>query len=432
MEANQSLTFKPKKDFPIDVSHTRFTHYSHFPTNINIHKTNEYSQSQEKKNLILGGFDIDEGFHELIVDDENHSINYKSFAKDYKKEFANLEYAATDLYLDHGQFTHSYLVQNNKYIVVFYGNSYYNVYDMENDEWMIQNDYTKLEKHDNSFSSQSVLINDDMIIISIGDSLYFYFIGNNHITDPKLVHSHQLPKKYGSFEHHGMCLTNFVQINDDDEKESKSSSKSSFDKYKLKFVLFGGRERLPSFVLLDVLLSYNHWDSKKINVSISDELIDVDDIKCDNKEEMKMDTLKLYYFGSVCLFNCRNEPIVVIVGGFNIGNDFKMNRNICLFNCVTKKLVCHQEVCFISYNCSILAKLNIQDFKTASFSLFFVFCCCFFFHLLLLLLPNRFYHLFVNMNQPLLKTRVIQAVLSLLKNLNIVCLIFMLIMLNQM
>ena len=95
-----------------------FIKYSYFCTKKNA-KKNEKSTKQQQKNIIIGGFDRfcdGDGFYELFLDDnDSNSINYKSFKNYYNKTFANLKFIG----LDNARNTHSYLVQNNKYIVVF-------------------------------------------------------------------------------------------------------------------------------------------------------------------------------------------------------------------------------------------------------------------------------------------------------------------------
>ena len=248
------------RNFPLDVEDKCFARYSHFPTNID--EPNNQQLQKQPRNIIIGGAcHARDGFYELIVDDDGNSINYKSFKNDYKRKFANLLYI--ELY--GAPDTHSYLVQNNKFIAVYKENEYYNVYDMENDKWMLKQD-EKLVKY--FVVGQSTLINDEIIIVSSGNQLYFYFIGNDHITDPTLIHKYTLKTKNISFIFHGMCIIDFVK--------QESPKDKLYQTYELKIILFGGQlnnDFLSSFLYLDVLLSYQ--DDKLDSISIDEKLIDI-------------------------------------------------------------------------------------------------------------------------------------------------------------
>ena len=327
-----------KKTLPIDVRLVSFCGYSKFATNIAIDQTNQESQIKQK-NIILGSFDDKKnGFYEFVVDNDTNSINYKSFENDYKKKYANLK----NIGLHFGPArTHSYSVQNNKYIVVFYENTCYNVYDMKNDKWLINSGEKMLSKN-NSSGSRSVLINDEIIIISWQQSLYFYFIGNDHIIDPILMNEYKLKTKDILFWNHGMCIIDFIK--------QESLKDELYQTYKLKIVLFGGtwnKNILSSFLYLDILLSYVSNDKSKnkiINLSIDEKLIDENKIRLRNinHEEIK-NAPKWYDFGFECILNVKNEPIIVIIGGCD-GLVKLLSRNIHLFNCVTYELIRQTQV----------------------------------------------------------------------------------------
>ena len=316
-----------KHDFPLKVYEVPFSQYSQFPANID--KKKQVSPAQQK-NIIIGGEANGDGFYELIVDNNTNSINYKSFANDYNKKFANLKHIG----LDDARQTHSYLVQNHKYLVVFEMGRKYNVYDIENDQWMLRQ-YEKLLRHHISWGSQSALINDEMIIISSKTKLYFHFIGNNHIRDPIFAHEYTLKTKGVSFHRHGMCITNFIQ--------QKSQQDELYHTYMLKIILFGGDENkdfLSSFLYLDVLLSYISNDAKYqlVSLSIDENLIDKNKIKLVN---MNTKTIPNSYeaFGFECVFNSKNEPIVIVIGSCGSGS-----KDICLFNCITHELTLKKRV----------------------------------------------------------------------------------------
>lgn len=134
----------------------------------------------EQRNILKGGF------HELIVDEDANSINCESFENDCNQEFANLQCIGER----DARYMHSYLVSNNKYLVVFYNNQLYNVYDMQNDKWMLNrvNQGEKGLSQNDAEDSRSMVINDQIIILSKDMTVYFYFIGNDHSIDPVLIH----------------------------------------------------------------------------------------------------------------------------------------------------------------------------------------------------------------------------------------------------
>ena len=327
MSSNQWQTKLYLHDLPIDVTSVAFTQYSHFSTNCN--DQNKQISPKKRKNIIIGGYsNSGEGFYQFGVDDTCNtiSINYKSFKNDFHKKFANLQCIG----LTDARYTQSYLVQNNKYIVVFSGyHASYNVYDMENDKWMLQKDEKRLDH----FPEQSVLINDEIIIESLHNNLFFYYIGNCHITDPILIHRYTLKTKHVSFKGHGMCIIDFIK------QESAHAQDESCQAYKLKIVLFGGsrnKDFLSSFLYLDASLSYISDDKKfkLVSLSIDENLIDKKKIELIN---MNKTTMKKYYdFGYECVLNCKNEPIIIIIR--------RAEENIHLFNCVTYKLIEHQQV----------------------------------------------------------------------------------------
>ena len=169
----------------------------------------------------------------MIIDSETHSIQFKSFENDYKQKFAKVNWIG----LSDPKFTHLYLVDNNKYLVVFYCNQEYNVYDMENHVWINRLGTVYLSAN-STYYSRSVLINDEIIILSNLNHLYFYYIGNNCITYPQPIHQYTFKTQNVKHQRHGMCIIDFTR------QESISSSNDHLYpcyNYKLKILLFGGK-----------------------------------------------------------------------------------------------------------------------------------------------------------------------------------------------
>ena len=345
-----------KWDSPIDVAYVPFAQYSHFAASID--KNNNKLAKQEKI-LLIGGYKIDKDvyFYEFVVDKNRNSINCKSFENDYKKKFSNVHY----LGLRRASYTHSYLVQNNKYLVVFREHRVYNVYDMENDKWLLGLGEKRL-RHGMGDGSRSVLINDEIIIVSRAKchELCFYFIGKNHMLDPILIHEYTLKTEDVSFKYHGMCIIDF-RIVQQESSDSQDRNKLYHDQqtYKLKIILFGGirnQDFLSSFLYLDILLSYMANDEKfdLISLSIDENLIDKNQIKLMNTNcnVDKIPQNKFFTFGYQCILNYKNEPVIVIIGGQND----TIKRDIHLFNCVTFEFTIKKQV--IPFDCKSYPAVN--------------------------------------------------------------------------
>ena len=335
-----------KHDFPFKLHFVPFTSCAHFPTNCE----GKPQQHQKKpRNIIIGGYtSIDGGFYEIIVNDEANCINYRSFQNDYGKKFSNLKHIG----LDAAANSHSYLVENDKYIVVFKDNACYNVYDIEHDKWLINDEDGKdTGLKWNNTRTRSILINDEVIIISNAEKFYFYYIGKDHITNPIFMHEYSLKTQDVAFLNHNMCLIAFTKhtkrAKDRKEKYNKDDDDDeSHDTYKLKILVFGGHmntDSLSSFLFVDILLSYSFVGDKRYSqlVSVDEHLIDKSSIKLNN---VSLDEITGkwdgYHCGSTCVLDSKNEAIIVIVGG-KFGT---MERDIHLFNCVTHELTRKEQV----------------------------------------------------------------------------------------
>ena len=186
--------------------------------------------------------------------------------------------------------------------------------------------------------------------------MYFYYIGNNYISKPLLLHKHKLKTKKVCFNAHGMCVVGFEFVQQ--KSNTKTPKDESCKRYKLKIILFGGCDNeniLSSFLYLHVLVSYNCnyflikeastlTSEQMIQISIIDEnLIDENEIKLKNINEME--NKNWYNFGFECIDNWKKEPVIVIVGG----SQSDMANDVYLFNCATYQLERKKEVCLPVY-----------------------------------------------------------------------------------
>lgn len=332
---------------PLLIRNVPFARYSNFSAQ---------STLNEERIIAVGGCDTSE-FYELIPDMNSSSMIFKSFSKDYNKQFASLKHFG----LDSALFSRSYLIQDHKYLVVFCSDIFYNVYDMENDKWLIDitnknGGYLKLNtlKFGVTFHSRDVLINDEMIIRSTVNTLQFYFIGNDHITDPILVHEYTIRSQSddpaSGYLQHGMCVIDFIS-----NEASKINKDDDYDEtQKIQIILFGGKANfLSSFVMLDVSLSYRYVNVVKNNCKLSqrefvdawvnERSIDKDEIKLKNIDLSLIEDASCYGFGYQCFVNSKNETIIVIVGGTQTGK-WTMSRRIHLFNCANMELTVTEQV----------------------------------------------------------------------------------------
>ena len=333
-----------KKYLPFRVSDTPFTRYSSFPTNTE--RYDQQTQNVDKKKLIVSATYSDFSnscFQEFFTDDETNAMHYKSFENDYNKKFAHLKYSS----LWQGDYlSHSYLIENNKYLVVFKDNDYYDVYDMDKDKWLVDHKCPLGEKV--GFKSRSIMINDEIIIASGDDlcGLRFYYMGNKHITNPITIYSHYLQTPL-LFAQHGMCVIAFKKL-DTNLKKSKNLKNELLKTFELKIILFGGSWNDPilsSFLILDILIDCDYsknWQSfPDVDISIDETLIDWNKIKLTNMGFSYTLRKSIIWknFGYECIFNDKNEAIIIVIGGFG-----KWRQDIHLFNCVTYELASKQKV----------------------------------------------------------------------------------------
>ena len=323
-----------KHDFPFELYYTPFTKTSIL----------QKSQQTNKKHVILGDSN-QQGiqFYVVHVDPRSNKIMCKTFRQRYKKKYGNLRYAGySDVHC-----VHSYFVAQNKYIVTFCGNNYYNVYDTQNDKWLIKlNEFDKKLKGNFCYETcRSLLINDEIIVISSEKQMLFYSIAHDHIANPQLVHRYTLKNKNLCFSKHGMCCIEFKKSKTKDSKDSKNII------YHAKILLFGGENNggfLSSFLTCKVSFFYQCFKSTPI-ITIDEQLVAMDNI--DNKMNTtyikEISKYDICNFGFECIFNHKKQPIIVIIGGYEskqVGNKWK--RGAIMYNCITHEIVLKKTVEF--------------------------------------------------------------------------------------
>ena len=326
-------------------------------------------------------------FHELILTNNDRRISYKSFRKDYKKSNAH--------YDNNTGKQHSFLVQNNKYICVIpHSIDKYQVYDVENDQWLTPPSprfHINVTRSRNPWlansGSRSILAGDDIIVYSYHRQILFYYIGGDFVTNPSLVGKYD---HFKSYIFHGLLCVNYdcdydydynYSCNSYNKEPSTKSANNTIEignchesddiilnkNYKFKIMLFGGsctiRGLLHSFIELDIKLTVNlstdgkkyinHFGSnekgarcmKKIDSHLNVKETDVDGNKivCDeNAKRIFSQGVIAQSFGHDIMYNGKNEPIIVIIGGTWQGRAYhspnETHRDIYLYNCVSKQL----------------------------------------------------------------------------------------------
>ena len=272
--------------------------YSHF--------ADKTKRITNHKIIILG----EHGFFNLVVNDATNSI-CQPFA-----EFTQETYHIF-----------SYLVQNNKYLVVFEDTGYYNVYDISQGKWLLHKSKAVLPNF-RSTCSRGVIIDDEILIIYDWKpkKLKFYLIGKDYLVNPLLVHEYEIQTNPNRLNGCGMCVTNLM----------KQQSTCQFN-----IMLFGGRIKscLPFFYSLNISISHLQKMTNNLNDSIiviKEHFLDENEIQCINIDKSKK--LRWINLSVECISNFKNEPVIVIFGGTDQKTD------IHLFNCHTKTFIRKQNV----------------------------------------------------------------------------------------
>ena len=355
---------------------------------------------QNTKNILLGA-DIS-GFCEVFPNNDNNSpsIKYKSFKSDYNLKNASVSGINMITAID----VHSYLIENTdhddsknsemkyQYMVVFEYMKGYNVYDMINDCWLLDSNVKGDEGHIyDEEGARSLLITDDILLISSMGYLYFYWISvkSGHITNPILIKKYEyasFPSMDHHFDNHGMCCVDY-NISYNDININKNNQKSGHEKIQsitFKVYLFGSDETsrqyefLDSFLQLNIILSFdksfdtlmmhdinitnNNYKGKinnMLKIDIKENMIERDMLKYSQNDEKYLDLTDMYCFGYQCLYNDKNEAIIIIIGGccfhWKNSNDIdenkkrqkQLSKSVIFYNTATNELTVKPNVKFL-------------------------------------------------------------------------------------
>ena len=340
-------------DFPLNLMQVSFARYScdvvHNIFNTKIKKT---------RHIIVGGSDDGEtNFYEILWN-KNHSnitqIKWKSFAFDYQKQNASL----SNIGLKNGKYVHSYITQNNKYIIILHASVGYNVYDIDKDCWLLSQNNSKAIEY-GVYPMRSLLISDEILIISELDVLKIYSLKD--LKDPQSIGEIEL-RGCGLYHCHGLCCISTNVIKEDNANGEYSRS--------IDIAIIGGISQvwIDSIAWVPIQLDIN-INGKENNDNDDDEEDENDDEDDDGKvnksekcsfsfkasqremiEHLSMDCVnfdgfsfnaRLYSFGVECVTNEKKEPVMIIIGGTGTAHN---ERSILYYNLQTRATYRKQNV----------------------------------------------------------------------------------------
>ena len=353
-------------DFPYHMQLSEFAQRSISPgQNCSINATHNI------KNYILNGANGNENLIHEVVLNKNNIIDCKSLVKDYNKPNADVDKMGTP----DGLYTHSFLLNNDKYLMVCHAQNGMNVYDIENDKWLLEKSCHILT-YGSSVGARMLLLNDEIIVVSSEKYLVFYLVPNvtDRITEPIFLFKYLLKTTKLTYNGHGMCCLQFnyneKEISNDKAKKTYVGS-YKYDKiYNFKILLFGGqynKKFTASFLTLDIsislpnnfiLLKDENFQNEDLDMDetliVKEELTDMNDIKCVNFDSKNLNEHERHWFGFECVWNIKNEAIVIVIGGnpgFDHGasDEFREieKRAVYLYNTNTNEMIQKKNVCAV-------------------------------------------------------------------------------------
>ena len=308
-----------------------------------------------------------------------HNSTLKSFTRDYNKLNADLRIANYTTYKK----VQSFITKDNRYIITYTDDPGYNVYDITNDEWLLDKCIQLDPYQTYSDSAKSIMVNDELMILSEGENLLFYYIPTQDLKSFMLVKKHTYTTQDLYYSYHGMCCIGFKHTID---------KKNKINQFDVKILLIGGSKNndfFQSLLIVDIIASLPFYQLKPLFADKGDEskLSDEYDYNyndmikvtketkvdakklwknyCDENSNIKktlLDDSKTYRwhnFGTQCLTKtnsgANSDTIVFLFGGsgsfvqhnylraeddskslfvLNITNyQFKKLENVCIYSC---------------------------------------------------------------------------------------------------
>ena len=142
-----------------------------------------------------------------------------------------------------------------------------------------------------------------------------------------------------------------------------------------KILLFGGYDNdsnfVNSFLELCIKLELNYENILDSEFEISEKARK--QVKCGNFDPQSKDCNienKYYAFGFECFLNSKNEPIIVIIGGYNTHDGERVKYSLFEYNIVSNELFSYGKV-----KCFVLDTLFCCGFYSILHLICLVFCC---------------------------------------------------------
>ena len=314
-------------------------------------RTESKSQrEQSTRNIIVGGSQRKQtSFYEILFvkeSDRRRIPIFKSFEKDLDDKNANLSKMGINRKYG-GQLACSHLTNDERHIVVLDRSVGYNVYDMANDKWLLSTN-NKAIINSTGFA-RSLLIDDEIFVVSERNCVYFYSIKNEKLKCPQLIKKYQFSDKRLSYFAHGMCCIGGTCSYDQDKK-------CNYKQWKI--LLFGNSTGeiqisfFESFLLLNVEMDV---DNNMMRIKrIEEELIN---FEMDNKSKwINIDPQHEIFdnfldFGYECIINSKGEAVIIIIGGRHLyiypaaGDYAYYDRSIIQCNLNTRQVKRKANVC---------------------------------------------------------------------------------------
>ena len=275
--------------------------------------------------------------------------------------------------LENSKHIKSFITRDNKYMIVIHRKAGYNVYDMEQDKWVVQDKNMILE----SDFVRCLFINDEIIVVSHFDKLSFYNIMQSQLQQKQLEEKEKEKEKqninsdiminketlgnfgnpylfheistggqnrrsyyYRNGAFNGMCMIDYkkhtyeynkqFRVKDKDKSKKKEKEKELKDlnivvtRYVISFLIFGGSETSFFGALKRIDATFEQTSQ---NSDINEQLDLICDVKINQLPEIKLlnfglgdngnSDKKLYSFGCLqqCIYNMKNERIILFIGG---------------------------------------------------------------------------------------------------------------------
>ena len=369
---------KQMANWPFNVDYLHFTRYSDDLLLDNA--------IPNKKHILIGGQGDGTTFHEISQTPEG--TKWRSVNEWYHKKNADIERIETSS----SRSMRSFITKDNNFIIVYERSCGYNVYDFENDCWLVEPGCdANTTINASHFKPACLLINDKIFVISAESHVKFYVLTQNFKV-PVLVKKYHVDHSW--YRRHGMCLIDVKKDCDKAKQKQKGKQKESKNKpasdekesvnsgYHVTILLFGGNAAdddaafMRSFVTLNVEINFDNNvdinDSKYINnliekqveaakstekentfddvvidngianINIVEACIKPNDIECVNFAKSiytNRNEVCLYDFGTQVIRNGENKVLVIIFGGDSNGKDKDdHNTSVVVFDVAKREL----------------------------------------------------------------------------------------------